>query len=86
MNLSLNYLIRAKDKIRQNPLLLLLHGYGSNAEDLFSFANELPDEYYVIAAQALMIFNTAVMLGTRSILMQTKINFQITNRQNLLEI
>jgi predicted esterase len=33
-----------------------------------------------------MIFNTAVMLGTRSILMQTKINFQIMNRQNLLEI
>jgi predicted esterase len=85
MNLSLNYLIR-EPKIRQNPLLLLLHGYGSNAEDLFSFANELPDEYYVIAAQAPMIFNTVVMLGTRSILMQTKINFQITNRQNLLEI
>jgi hypothetical protein len=34
--LSLNYLIR--DQNVQNPLLLLLHGYGSNAEDLFSFA------------------------------------------------
>jgi phospholipase/carboxylesterase len=33
-----------------------------------------------------MIFNTVVMLGTRSILMQTKINFQITNRQNLLDL
>jgi phospholipase/carboxylesterase len=53
MNLSLNYLIREpKIKLDKNPLLLLLHGYGSNAEDLFSFANELPDEYYVIAAQA----------------------------------
>jgi phospholipase/carboxylesterase len=27
-----------------------------------------------------MIFNTVVMLGTRSILMQTKINFQITGK------
>lgn len=53
MNLSLDYLIREpKIKLDKNPLLLLLHGYGSNAADLFSFANELPDEYYVISAQA----------------------------------
>jgi len=32
--------------------LLLLHGYGSNEEDLFSFATELPDEYYVVSARA----------------------------------
>jgi len=32
--------------------LLLLHGYGSNEEDLFSFASELPDEYYIISARA----------------------------------
>jgi phospholipase/carboxylesterase len=30
----------------------LLHGYGSNEEDLFSFASELPEEYYVISARA----------------------------------
>ncbi len=30
----------------------MLHGYGSNEEDLFSFASELPDEYYVISARA----------------------------------
>lgn len=53
MNLSLNYLIREpKIKQEKNPLLLLLHGYGSNEEDLFSFAQELPDEYYIISAQA----------------------------------
>ena len=33
-------------------MLLLLHGYGSNEEDLFSFASELPEEYYVISARA----------------------------------
>mgnify|MGYP002623256512 CR=1 FL=1 len=49
----MNYLIREpKVKKDKNPLLLLLHGYGSNEEDLFSFANELPEEYYVISVQA----------------------------------
>lgn len=53
MNLSLQYLIREpKVKLDKNPLLLLLHGYGSNDADLFSFATELPDEYYVVAARA----------------------------------
>lgn len=53
MSLSLHHLVREpKDKKAKNPLLLLLHGYGSNEEDLFSFANELPEEYYVISARA----------------------------------
>ena len=53
MNLSLDYLIREpKILLDKNPLLLLLHGYGSNESDLFSFASELPDEYYVISARA----------------------------------
>jgi phospholipase/carboxylesterase len=53
MKLSLDYQIREPKKVvDKNPLLLLLHGYGSNEEDLFSFANELPDEYYVISARA----------------------------------
>ena len=53
MKLSLEYKIREpKIKSDKNPLLLLLHGYGSNEEDLFSFATELPDEYYIISARA----------------------------------
>ncbi|MBP8158132.1 MAG: phospholipase, partial [Flavobacterium sp.] len=53
MSLSLHHLVREpKDKKNKNPLLLLLHGYGSNEEDLFSFASELPEEYYVISARA----------------------------------
>ena len=53
MNLSLEYLIREpKIKKDSNPLLLLLHGYGSNEADLFSFASELPEDYYVISARA----------------------------------
>ncbi len=51
--MNLHYLIR-EPKVKQdkNPLLLLLHGYGSNEEDLFSFASELPEEYYVVSARA----------------------------------
>ncbi|WP_366182444.1 alpha/beta hydrolase-fold protein [Flavobacterium ovatum] len=53
MNLSLEYLIREpKTKLDKNPLILLLHGYGSNEADLFSFASELPEEYYIISARA----------------------------------
>ncbi|RKS02684.1 alpha/beta hydrolase [Flavobacterium sp. 102] len=53
MSLSLHHLIREpKDKKDKNPLLLLLHGYGSNEEDLFSFAGELPEEYFVVSARA----------------------------------
>ncbi|GAA4756743.1 MULTISPECIES: alpha/beta hydrolase [Flavobacterium] len=53
MQFSLHHLVREpKVKLDKNPLLLLLHGYGSNEEDLFSFASELPDEYYVISARA----------------------------------
>jgi phospholipase/carboxylesterase len=53
MKLSLEYNIREpKIKLDTNPLLLLLHGYGSNEDDLFSFASELPEEYYVISARA----------------------------------
>lgn len=53
MNLSLYHLVREpKVKKEKNPLLLLLHGYGSNEDDLFSFAQELPEEYFVISARA----------------------------------
>jgi len=53
IKLSLNYQIRQpKIKKEKTPLLLLLHGYGSNEADLFSFANELPDDYLIISAQA----------------------------------
>lgn len=34
------------------PLLLLLHGYGSDENDLFSFASELPKHYFIISARA----------------------------------
>jgi phospholipase/carboxylesterase len=51
--MSLEYKIREPEIILdKNPLILMLHGYGSNEADLFSFAPELPDEYYIISARA----------------------------------
>ncbi len=34
------------------PLLIMLHGYGSNEADLFSFADELNDRFLVVSARA----------------------------------
>ena len=53
MNSTLHYIVR-QPKIEQEnpPLLILLHGYGSNEEDLFSFASELPDELLIVSARA----------------------------------
>jgi phospholipase/carboxylesterase len=52
-NLSLKYLVREpKIKVDKAPLIILLHGYGSNEEDLFSFAEELPDSMLVISVRA----------------------------------
>jgi phospholipase/carboxylesterase len=51
--MNLYYLIQEPKTIKdQNPLLILLHGYVSNEEDLFSFATELPDDCYVISVRA----------------------------------
>lgn len=51
--LSLTYKIRPpKSAIERPPLLILFHGYGSNEDDLFSFASELPDDLLIISARA----------------------------------
>lgn len=51
--MSLNYIVRQpKTKVENPSLLILLHGYGSNEQDLFSFAEELPDELLIVSAQA----------------------------------
>ncbi|GHA31339.1 phospholipase [Salinimicrobium marinum] len=53
IDLSLFHKIR-EPKIPSDkaPLLIMLHGYGSNEEDLFSFAEELPGEFFIISARA----------------------------------
>ena len=51
--LSLQYIIRESNTISEKTsLLILLHGYGSNEEDLFSFATELPEDLIIVSARA----------------------------------
>ena len=45
------YLIKNQRGTRQKALLML-HGYGSNEADLFSFADYLPDDLLIISARA----------------------------------
>jgi len=53
LDLSLDYLIRyPKVPTKKPPLMIMLHGYGSNEKDLFSFANELPDKLLIISLRA----------------------------------
>lgn len=50
---SLYYLVKhPKVENNKTPLLILLHGVGSNEKDLFSFADQLPDNFLVISARA----------------------------------
>ena len=48
------YFIKKKSclKKRKPPLLIMLHGYGSNEKDLFSFSGALPDQYTIVSLRA----------------------------------
>ncbi len=51
--LSLEHLIRPSIYTESKPpALFMFHGYGSNEEDLFSFAPELQEEFCVISVRA----------------------------------
>ncbi|MBR9914971.1 MAG: alpha/beta fold hydrolase [Algicola sp.] len=52
MELSLQYTTRPSSLTSNAPLLIMCHGYGSDENDLFSFANELPKELFVISLKA----------------------------------
>lgn len=51
--MDLKYLIREPETITPSTtLLILLHGYGSNEEDLFSFVPTLPADWLVVSFRA----------------------------------
>lgn len=53
--MDLKYLVREPQNITpETPLLILLHGYGSNEEDLFSFVPTLPEDWIVVSFRAPM--------------------------------
>lgn len=51
--LQLQHNFRPSDhSLEKPPVIILLHGYGSDEHDLFSFAGELPKKYTIIALKA----------------------------------
>ncbi|HMC01261.1 MAG TPA: alpha/beta fold hydrolase [Flavobacteriaceae bacterium] len=51
-NLSLIHIVRESCLKENAPVLVMLHGYGSDENDLFSFASELPKELFIVSARA----------------------------------
>ena len=50
---SLYYIFKEpKIKSAKPPVIILMHGIGSNEKDLFSFANQFPDSFLVISLRA----------------------------------
>lgn len=47
-----HYLVKPSSLKENAPLLIMLHGYGSDENDLFSFASELQDEFLIVSLQA----------------------------------
>ncbi|MDP5082045.1 MAG: alpha/beta fold hydrolase [Winogradskyella sp.] len=52
MSANLHYITRTSSLKENAPLLIMCHGYGSDENDLFSFASELPEELMVISLRA----------------------------------
>lgn len=52
MSSKLFYIKRPSSLKDKAPLLIMAHGYGSDENDLFSFATELPDELFIISLRA----------------------------------
>ncbi len=51
--LSLHHIIKAPiGQLEKAPVLFMFHGYGSDENDLFSFASELPEELFIISVKA----------------------------------
>lgn len=49
----LQYIVhQPKIKTDKASLVILLHGVGGNEDDLFSFANQLPDNFLIVSARA----------------------------------
>lgn len=50
--LSLEHNYRPSNLGDNAPVIIMLHGFGSDENDLFSFASELPSEYAIVSLKA----------------------------------
>ncbi|WP_185867183.1 alpha/beta hydrolase [Blattabacterium cuenoti] len=51
--LSLKHIIKKSVNKNENTLFLMIHGYGSNERDLFSFEKDLPEDFFIISIQGI---------------------------------
>ncbi|WP_185858564.1 alpha/beta hydrolase [Blattabacterium cuenoti] len=49
--LSIKHIIKKPVDGNENDLFLMIHGYGSNEKDLFSFQEDLPKNFFIISLQ-----------------------------------
>jgi phospholipase/carboxylesterase len=54
-DLPLKYLEQSNVDSRDQPLVIFLHGYGSNEQDLFGIKDELPKQYTYLSVRAPMV-------------------------------
>lgn len=54
-DLPLKYLEQANPGSSNQPLVIFLHGYGSNEQDLFGIKDELPAQYNYLSVRAPMV-------------------------------
>lgn len=54
-DLPLKYLEQATPDSHDQPLVIFLHGYGSNEQDLFGMKDELPGSYTYLSVRAPMV-------------------------------
>ncbi|MGY2343209.1 alpha/beta hydrolase [Pseudomonas sp. SDO5532_S415] len=54
-DLPLKYLEQANPESRDQPLVIFLHGYGSNEQDLFGIKDELPAQFNYLSVRAPMV-------------------------------
>ena len=51
--MNLDYIVREPENITSStPILFMLHGYGSNEQDLFSFRETLPQDWIIVSFRA----------------------------------
>ncbi|WP_017901828.1 alpha/beta hydrolase [Pseudomonas asplenii] len=51
-DMPLTYLAQAEPDTRDQPLVIFLHGYGSDEDDLFGLRESLPDNYTILSVRA----------------------------------
>ncbi|WP_341660933.1 phospholipase [Blattabacterium cuenoti] len=56
--LSIKHIIKKTGNEDEKTLFLMIHGYGSNEKDLFSFQKDIPENFFIISIQGIYSIGT----------------------------